>query len=257
MDALEVFQADVKWQKDRAPTDVKSKFIAKLESVYGGRYSNVALVVLLYRKWGVKAMVGFYHHFILLQDALQAITTVLGVDGPTFLCTFVLDVVTQMYYEGNGNWLKQLPDDGSIVRLKEPYPFALPWMGDQYGTRRLTQYQMEYKGYDVYELRRHVKSTTNRDIKDGDTVTVTWSMADKQRWRMVSYNGYGRNGFYKIDGKTCVFMPMDAGREQTVLGSAGTLTVSNVEPGPVFFAMIAAEPGVDTTVPPSFAVTIQ
>ena len=252
--AKAVHEADVQWHKDHVNTDVKAKFIAKLESIYGGRYSNVALVIVLYRKWGIKAMVGFYYHFFKEQDALKAITKVLGVDGPTFLCQHVIDVVTQTYYEGNDVWIKELAD-GKIVKLKEPFPYALPWT-DTNDLKRQSAYPMEYKGYDLYELRKYVKQKQNKEIRRGDSVVVTWSMADKAKWRMVTYNGYGRNGWYKINETDCVFMPMDAGKEQTVPGSAGTLTIGDVVDGPVFFALIAAEPGVATAAHPAFEVRV-
>ncbi len=68
------------------------------------------------------------------------------------------------------------------------------------------------------------------------------AVADPPTWRVVVYNGYGRNGYFMVDGSLRQ-LSMDAGTSIFADGAAGSIVIKKPMPGPIYFAIIAAVKG--------------
>lgn len=221
----------------------KLALIEGIERVYGSRYENGFFLYYFYLKYGIESIVAYYYHVLKIKDVVDTMAFVVGIDTPSFLQAYVLDMITHAYFEGDYK-------DQRNRRIKTPYAYSLQAAG-QYAKRRNTE-PMEYKGFDVYDVRSYAKT---KKITKADRLTVSWTVPDPENWRAVLFNGYGRNGYFEIDGKTA-FLPMDAGTSTFADGRAGSIVLETPDPAPIFFAIIAAVRGVDTRSRPRIAVDV-
>lgn len=219
--------------------------ITKIEEVYGSRYENGYFIYYIYRKYGVESVVAYYYNVMKHKDVLTTLAYVLGVTPLQFMTGYVLDLITQAYLEGD--ILESI--NGQQIPVKIPFSYTLPQ------PRRIQQ-PFEWKGFDVYDLRSYMSSAP---IVNGQTVlNITWTVERyPDEWNVLVYNGYGRNGYFKIDGRN-VQMSSSSGNHIVVSGTQGRLQISNIIDGPIFLAFVSGPGKKDGVQPvtPRFNVTI-